>query len=137
MIESGLRQKVAKLLRDNGFFVQTIETETGPGVPDLWWLHKGVAGWLELKHVKQMPARATTKVFASLNYNLSNEQSNWIDLCLRNLGKADILVGYKTEYFLVPGRFHDRFNSFTETDLRVFKISRDRLIIILLERGYR
>jgi hypothetical protein len=42
---------VAKL-RDEGAFVQTIETTTGRGVPDLAVLYRGRTIWLELKASK-------------------------------------------------------------------------------------
>jgi hypothetical protein len=127
MIESGFRRKVTSILRDAGFFVQTIETETGPGVPDLWWVKGGISGWLELKLIQTFPIREKTAVFKSMNHPLSNEQINWISLCLRKGGKADILVGYKLEYFFVPGSSADFMNHFTESDLRKFKLTKEQL----------
>lgn len=133
MIESGLRRKVAGLLREAGFFVQTIETETGPGVPDMWWVKDGKSGWIELKLVQNIPVRPTTAVFKSMNHPLSTEQVNWISLCLTFGGRADILVGYKTEYFLIPGKQVEQVNGFTESALRNYKVSRNDIPLTLIK----
>lgn len=145
--KNGFRQKVASLLRQGGFFVQTIETETGPGVPDVWYTHplhtreagttgvlqgvQSTSGWLELKVVQAIPTRPTTSLFKSLNHDLSIEQANWIDLCLRFGTKADILVAYKQEMFLVPGRYNENFNELTYSELRKFIVSKEQLVQLL------
>lgn len=126
-VESDLRQRIAKLLREHGFMVQAIETGAiGDGVPDLWYC-KGEDGWLELKKVREMPKRPTTAVFKSMNHPLSTEQENWIGMCLEKGGRADILVGYGREYFFVPGKMADRFNDFTEADLRKYVINKQEI----------
>lgn len=126
-VESGLRQRVVQLLRSNGYFVQAIESETTPGLPDVYY-RKDVAGWLELKHIKVMPLRPTTSIFKSYNHPLLTEQINWIDLERRHGGRADILVGYKAEYFFVPGCLAAQFNNFTEPDLRRFVINKNDIV---------
>lgn len=131
--ESALRQRITRLLRDYGFFVQAIESETTPGIPDIYY-RNGIAGWLELKHIKVMPLRPTTSIFKSYNHELSNEQASWISLERRYGGRADILVGYGRELFFVPGQFAERFNNFTEPDLRAFTVTKDQLIQLLKEQ---
>lgn len=134
-VESALRQRIGVLLRQNGFMVQPIEDSTTPGVPDLWYCakHSGrtISGWIELKHVKQMPAKDTTSLFKSLNHGLSIEQVNWIDLCLRHGGNVVILVGYKSEYFLVPGELAETFNDFNEYRLRHYAVQKQNIPDIL------
>jgi hypothetical protein len=134
-VESGLRRKVAGWMRENGFFVQPIETGAiVEGVPDLWYQigrtlgYAKASGWLELKLVKEMPKKTTTSVFKSLNHPLSNEQCNWIDMCRAHGGRADILVGFGREYFFVPGSFASVFNEFTEAELRAHTVTREELI---------
>jgi hypothetical protein len=131
MIESGFRRKVAKNLREGGFFVQTIETSTGPGVPDLWWGNVGKSGWLELKYVLNMPIKPETSLFASLNHKLSNEQINWISLCKKAGCSAAILIGYEAEYFLVPGVHVEKFNKINTTELVKYKLTMNKLMEIL------
>lgn len=131
-VESGLRQRIAELLRIQGFFVQSIESETNPGMPDMYW-RKGEAGWLELKHVKVLPKRETTSLFKSLNHPLLIEQINWIDLELEHCGRAEILVGYQRDYFLVPGEQCRQFNDFTWNDLQRYKVDKYDIPYLILE----
>jgi hypothetical protein len=60
--ESQLRQRVAKLLRREGFKVQAIEDLLVGGVPDLFYWRWDVAGVKELKSLPTLPARPTTRV---------------------------------------------------------------------------
>lgn len=130
--ESGLRQKVGKLLREHGFFVQTIESgTTSEGIPDLYYANEGNTGWMELKKVQEWPKRQTTSVFRSLNHPLSIYQANWISLARRAGVVVHVLVGYGPQYFLVPGEFAedaDRFNDMTEGDLKKYAVTREELV---------
>lgn len=142
-VESDLRQRVGKVLRENGFMVQPIETGAiMEGVPDLWYsrqfmrgdvaalgrvMHNmsvTISGWLELKKITEMPKKSTTAVFKSLNHPLSIEQENWIEQAIDHGSRADILVGYGREYFFVPGIHASRFNEMTERDLRFFTVQK-------------
>lgn len=133
--ESSLRRRITRLLRDHGFFVQAIESETNPGIPDMYY-RKEVGGWLELKDIKIMPVRECTSIFKSYNHPLSVEQANWISLERRHGGNADILVGYRDELFFVPGYYAEKFNDFVEPVLRGFTVTKDELID-LLKKGNR
>jgi hypothetical protein len=131
-VESALRQRVCRMLRDSGFMVQPIETGAiVEGVPDVWYCHEGIAGWLELKKVQEMPKKPTTAVFKSLNHPLSNEQANWIYMARRHGSRADILVAYERDYFLVPGGVAESFNDFTEGMLRCFQTTKHEVIMAL------
>lgn len=134
-IEGDLRRRVVALFREQGYFVQAIDTTTNPGMPDLYY-RKGEAGWLELKHVKTMPVRAYTSVFTSYNHPLSYEQINWIISERKHGGKANILVGYQRDYFLIPGKLASEFNEFTEPDLRRFAVNKTMILTTLKGEQY-
>lgn len=135
-VESGFRRRVAGILRDSGFFVQAIENEVGPGVPDVWYVVEATQRWLELKYIQQMPKKAETSVFRSLNHGLEKEQVNWIELCINKGGKAAVLIGYKNEYFLIPGYMARLVNDFTETELRKFTVTKAAMIEALKSKGF-
>ena len=126
-IESAFRQRVAVVLRANGCFIQTVESDTTPGIPDLYYLKDSVSGWVELKLAKVLPKRSTTAVFKSMNHSLSNEQANWISLCLKAGGTAWVLAGYKRTLWLVPGALADQFNDMTVEQLDKFKVTKEEL----------
>lgn len=130
--ESALRQRVSGWLRNAGFFPQPVESDTTPGIPDLHYIKHGTSGWVELKHAKVLPKRATTAVFGSLNHNLSNEQVNWIDLYLRHGGRVWILAAYERTLWLVPGSQAEKFNEFTLDELNQFKTTKEELLEELL-----
>lgn len=131
--EADVRQRIGKLLREYGFFVQAMETGAiADGVPDMWYSKKigaeGVtlrSGWLELKKVRTIPAKMSTSLFRSLNHGLSNYQVNWIESCVGAGTRASILVAYERRYFFVPGRYANDFNDFTWDDLQKFEVMKD------------
>lgn len=131
MRESALRSKFMKLLKDSGFFAQAIESSTNPGMPDTYLIYQGAATWIECKLLKDLPKRAETSLFKSLNHPLSNEQRNWITICIAHGGNCAILVGYDRKYYLVPGVYADTFNELTWDKLQRFLVTREDLIIIL------
>ena len=128
MKESRLRRKVVGWFREAGMFVQSIESETTPGLPDTYILCNGVTWWLELKDIKEIPKRNTTSLFKSLNHPLLPEQSNWIEQCIDHGGNVAILVGHERRVFLVPGQQADTFNELTWEQIQPYEISRDKLI---------
>jgi hypothetical protein len=131
--ESALRQRVGALLRAHGFFVQPIESDTAPGIPDLYYLKQGTGGWVELKSVKVIPKKVSTSLFKSLNHPLSNEQANWLSLNYQNGGRGWVLAGYERTLWLVPGHIaYEQFNDFTVTQLDKFKVTREELVEQLL-----
>lgn len=123
-----MRQRIGAHLRLSGFFVQAIESETNPGIPDMYYRRPDLAGWLELKRIKEMPKRSTTAIFRSLNHPLLPEQVNWIGLELTHGGMADMLVAYERDYFLVPGESADIFNELTEPELRKFQLKKEEIV---------
>lgn len=140
--ESDVRQRVSKMLRGEGFFVQPIETGAiMEGVPDLWYSsaasgglllgQTGCSGWLELKKVRNVPARSTTSLFASANHPLSVEQTNWITRCIESGSQANILVAWERKYFFVPGRFADEFNTYTMKKLELYEIKKEEIPYVL------
>lgn len=132
--EAVLRQRVGGWMKDAGFFHQAIESGICPGMPDIWYIRQGITGWLELKMLKQIPARAHTPLFASLNHPLSNEQINWIGRCLRQGGRAHIFVGYMSHYFLIHGDDAELFNDLTWESIQRYKITKEGLINRLQQR---
>lgn len=131
--ESDLRQRLAEFFRERRCFVQSIESETNPGMPDMYWSYmRGRRGWLELKHIKEMPKRASTSVFRSMNHPLRKEQIIWIAEELKHGGNVNIIVGYGREYFLVPGEQAAMFNDFTEERLREFICPKQQLLLRIL-----
>lgn len=131
--ESALRQRIGAVLRAHGWFVQPIESETAPGIPDLWCIKEGIGVWVELKHAKVLPKRESTPVFGSLNHNLSNEQVNWIDLCVRHGGRACVLAAYNRTIWLVPGELADQFNEMTFSELEDYKVKKEELHELLFK----
>lgn len=141
--ETDVRARVGKYLREQGFFVQPMETGAiANGVPDLWYSKpirlaapgiQGLArtGWLELKKVREIPKRATTSLFKSLNHSLDIYQANWINQCIAHGTVANILVAYERRYFFVPGRYADKFNDFTWEDLQKFEVEKDEIARLL------
>ncbi len=126
-LESTLRQRIGRLLKENKFFYQSLEATTAPGLPDMYY-RKGVAGWIELKHIKKIPKKATTGIFTSYNHPLSNEQINWISLELAHGGRANILASYENALFLVPGRLAHEFNDLTWVGLRAYLVTPNELL---------
>lgn len=133
-LESALSGRVMGWLKGAGFFAQRIESDTTPGIPDIYYLKQGTSGWVELKHAKVLPKRETTAVFGSLNHSLSDDQANWISLCIRNGGRAFVLAAYERTLWMVPGHLADQFNSMTLPQLDKFKVTRDQ-VLELLEFG--
>lgn len=138
--ESDVRQRVAKFLRGEGFFVQAMETGAiADGVPDMFYsrsltpgrqqaLPLGANGWLELKKVREIPKREDTSLFKSLNHPLGIYQANWITACIEAGTKANILVAYERRYFFVPGHMADNFNELTWSQLCRYEIKKEELI---------
>lgn len=133
--ESAVRSRIAALLQTHGFFTQSIESETTPGLPDMYWrFDKDHSGWVEFKKVTKIPARDTTSLFESYNHPLLLEQQNWFTEELKRGGTADIIVAWERKYFLVPGSYHLTFNSFTLSRLHDFEVARSDIHLKLLRK---
>lgn len=126
--ESALSGRVMGWLKVAGFFAQRIESDTTPGIPDIYYLKQGTSGWVELKYAKVLPKRDTTAVFKTMNHSLSDDQANWISLCLRNGGRAWVLAAFERTIWLVPGHLADQFNDMTVTELDKFKVTKDQVL---------
>lgn len=134
-LETQLRHRVMALLKECGFFAQAIESETNPGMPDVYY-RKDImtVGWLELKRVQHLPKRDSTALFTSMNHPLGVEQVNWITLERKHGGVADILVGYERDYFFIEGSYASAFNFLTWNDLNLFKVGKHDIPKILMNQ---
>lgn len=130
--ESAIRQRVGLLLRENGYFVQAVESTTNPGMFDTYYRkNKNVVGWIEFKHIKTWPKRPTTSLFKSLNHPLSNEQAVWAYNELKRGGRADIIAAFERSYFFVPGILADVFNEMTAGDLERHHVRKEEIPSLL------
>lgn len=57
-----------------GIQLQRIEDESTEGIPDVYFIWRGVSCWVENKHVKALPKRESTLVVPGL----SPAQRNWL-----------------------------------------------------------
>ncbi len=94
MSESAMRQKVIKELRS--LHAVAIENLTSSGVPDI----NCVAGWLELKWVRQLPVKASTPVRLP---HFTDVQRHWLTTREKRGGHAYLLLQCKREWFLFTG----------------------------------
>jgi hypothetical protein len=127
MIESGFRQGLSKWMKTWGVFWQSIETSTNPGMPDGYYCYQGRSGWLELKHLKEIPKRANTPLFKSLNHGLRVEQVVWFEVSLAHGVRVDILCKFERRMFLVPGFMAEQFNSMTWDWLQQYEVTKEDL----------
>ena len=111
MSEKNLRGKVRDALKPG--FVQQIENLVGLGVPDTHYVVEGKSGWLELKFAENIPARASTAVFKSLNRGLDIEQEAWIFKYAQHGGIVHMLPQIGKRCFIVPGYLAYQFNTMT------------------------
>lgn len=96
--EAGLWKTVQKNMGDK-WKVQRVENMVGPGTPDVYYtLISGDMGWLELKHEKEWPKRATTALKVD---HFTPQQRGW----LRRHGgfgaKVFVLIQVDKQYFLL------------------------------------
>jgi hypothetical protein len=78
MSEANLRRRVLDGLRHEGADVQRHEDMYSAGIPDLSYALRGIDGWLELKHVKAWPARASSLVRLDKNPTKFLRQLLWL-----------------------------------------------------------
>ena len=117
--------------------MQRIETSTGEGVPDLWVGWETGYSWVELKHTKEWPVRATSKVFGS--HGLRVEQIAWHVAAAQRGVHAAILAavgkGTTRQSFLVPSTEAERFNDMTKAELMVWHTPIDNIPSVLKVAG--
>jgi hypothetical protein len=122
MIESAF-WRATKAGLDPRFRLWRIENSVGPGTPDVFFLERstGATGWLELKSIKEYPARATTAVFGSRG--LRADQKPWIHEYWWLGGSVWILARVDRDRFLVPGLMAQSFNEMTRDQLAPYLIT--------------
>jgi hypothetical protein len=118
MLEASFKKWLVKALRDFGAFVQTIETTTGRGVPDLVVLLSGRTIWMEVKCVSgsvsiraeqliwHTKARKSGVEVITINYN---EKTQYIELYDID-NKVKMSKGWKLTH---------RFAKFKKEDLAI------------------
>jgi len=130
MSEKNLRHRVRDALKPG--FVQQIENIVGEGVPDTHYCIEGNIGWIELKYAENLPVRATTAVFKSLNRGLDVEQEAWIFKYVQHGGNAFILPQIGRRYYLVPGKLAYEFNTMTLSQFDHYRIELKQVRGLLL-----
>ena len=91
------------------WFAQRIETRAASGVPDVWYVlqpdaGRGVyhyhQGWLELKHLRELPKRASTPVRLP---DFTEAQRRWLgDVGADWAGETSMLLQVDRHYLLLP-----------------------------------
>ena len=97
MTEQHMRKLIVNALKPLGAFA--VENPANPGTPDVCT----VLGWLELKVVRKLPARARTRV----SIDLRKGQRIWLRRWCRSGGKAwtiTFIVGHN-EWLMHDGRW--------------------------------
>jgi len=92
----------------------TRHEDRSAGIPDVSYLYKGVAGWIEIKYTPSFPVRATTIVRL---YHFKPEQRLFIDTTLKNGGNAFILWRIGKEIFLFSGEVQAYLGHSTKKEL--------------------
>lgn len=133
MSEKNLRGRVRDLLKPG--FVQQIENIVGAGVPDTHYAVQGRIGWLELKYAENVPARAGTAVFKSLNRGLDVEQEAWIFKYAQHGGIVHVLAQVGKRYYLVPGHLAYTFNTMVCEEFEEFALRLPDLRATLITCG--
>jgi AraC-like DNA-binding protein len=133
MSEKNLRGRVRDALKPG--LIQQIENMVGNGVPDTYYAVKGVQGWLELKYAENIPARASTAVFRSLNRGLDVEQEAWIFKCAQHGGVAHVYAQIGKRCYLVPGHLAYQFNAMTHEEFQEFYVEQKDLREALVSCG--
>lgn len=97
-LENNLKKYLIRIMGTR-WDVQSHEDRFSLGIPDLSYADRGVNGWIELKHVKEWPKRASTTVKWK---RYTPEQVNWLNKRGKKGGSCWILVQVGTEHFVFP-----------------------------------
>ena len=87
-------------------FLQRIETAVERGIPDLFYCHDGVMGWVEGKYIDK-PVHETSKC----RTKVSVEQIAWHRSFKRNKGAVFLLVKVSREVYLFDTDEAEKLNS--------------------------
>lgn len=98
MTEKEFRQEVIRSLRQAGQDPYSVENAVCPGMPDVNFL----GGWLELKYLRDWPARPTTIV--TLPHYTAQQQA-WLRRRWAAGGGAWLYIGVGSDRLLVPGKY--------------------------------
>lgn len=94
-------------------------------------------GWLELKYGENVPAKASTGVFKSVNRGLSVEQeATLFKMWQHGVGSAYVLARVVKSVYLVPGRLAFEFNAMTVDDLAFWEIDLSELRMRLVSSAH-
>ena len=119
MSEKNLRHAVRDALKPG--FVLQVENAMQSGTPDTYVGLIEWRGWLELKYAREIPARATTGVFTSLNRGLEvAQEATLFKMWQHSPGSAWVYVRIEKDCYLVPGEQSYEFNAFTLSDFQKF-----------------
>jgi hypothetical protein len=113
MNEAKFKTWLVTNLKKLGYFVQTIETTTGRGVPDLVALKNGKTCWLELKCVSGpiivrpeqyswgLRAHKAGVDVSVVNYN---EDDKRVEICKHPMGTEMVARGWKVHPYMIVQR---------------------------------
>lgn len=88
MSESKLWNRVKN--QNKSVFFQRIESDTAIGIPDLYLIYKGVAGWAELKWIPRWP-KSDDIVIKIYHYTMA--QRRWLKKNHDNGGNSFLILG--------------------------------------------
>lgn len=116
-------------------YTERIENLVGVGRPDVDTLIAGSFIPIELKQVKQWPARATSKVLGKKG--LSQVQKNWHLQWKSWGGKSLIVVGVGLNVYAFTGDFADDLNDFCKQEFDEYAVAIGLVGIVnyLIERS--
>ena len=107
--EKTLKKYIVNLLKHFGD-IQRHEDKYESGIPDLSFGIFGINGWIELKHKKAWPKRATTKV--KFNH-FTNKQRTWLKTRGQAGGHCFVIIQISTNYLLFCWRDIDSIGNLT------------------------
>lgn len=114
--EQRLWDRTRTRLAPYGILMHRIENIVSEGMPDLVTCCLGKTSFVEMKCVEELPKRDSTPLLGKKK-GLSAAQKNW-HLDWRKAGGCSyVLVGFKDNIALLPGRLADAINDMTLIDV--------------------
>lgn len=95
--ESGMRQRIVKLLRAHNLDPVSIESSCSPGTPDINYLH----GWIELKCLEHWPVMGGALKVP----HFTPQQRIWLKRRCAAGGRAYVLIRVAKDWALLNGAF--------------------------------
>lgn len=99
--EDALWRCLHRKLSGPGRHLVRIENEVGCGDPDVNYCLHGSEGWIELKHLRRWPVRASTVVRLP---HFTQQQRGWLRARSEAGGRVFLLLQVEREYLLFDGR---------------------------------